>query len=226
MIINLAKKIKLKTANTVCKEDITINPMLQTKTIKESGIVVPDAGYVGLGEVNVDVSISIFDNVDNPLFPKFGNIKFFEGEDGVVRYAPMIPFTTAYANDVSLEGGAKGVFSSILATLFSEKVHRGGSTLGERIMAVGAIWAKESAPITLEPKRFPACKLRAMIENVYSGEREIREKEIDEVIINGLNIQDTSSGDAGVFQMYSVPSMVDAVGERLIAAELVYPILE
>lgn len=226
MIINLAKKIKLKTANTVCTEDITINPMLQTKKVTENGIIVPDAGYVGLGKVDVNVSNSIFDNIDNPMFPKFGNIKFFEGEDEVARHIPMRPFPASYNKEVLLESGAKSGFWYVLGTLFTEGVTNGAYTAAGRISTIGAVWANVNTPLTLTSKRFPACKLRAMIENVYSGVREIREKEVEEVLINSLSITGTPTEDAGVFQMYSVSAPVYSDGERLIAAELIYPSVE
>lgn len=228
MIINLAKKTRLKTANKVCKEDITINPMLQTKKVTENGIIVPDAGYVGLGKVDVNVSNSIFDNIDNPMFPKFGNIKFFEGEGEDARHIPMMLFPTSYTKEASFDSGARASFGTILGTLFKEGVTRGTYTPGERIAVIGAVWVNIGTPmpITLSSKRFPACKLRAMIENVYSGVREIREKEVEEVLINSLSIPGESIEDAGVFQMYSVSAPIYAEGERLIAAELIYPSVE
>jgi len=94
MIINLAKKMKLKTADKVCREDITINPLLQTKTATENGIIVQDAGYVGLGKVEVDVSTMPCDTLDKPLLPKFGNVKYFANGRSEVGYMRLAPFVT------------------------------------------------------------------------------------------------------------------------------------
>ena len=92
MIINLAKKMKLKTADKVCRDDITINPLLQAKTVTENGIIVPDAGYVGLGKVDVDVSTMPCDTLDRPLLPKFGNVKYFANKRSEVGYMRMAPY--------------------------------------------------------------------------------------------------------------------------------------
>ena len=58
MIISLEKQggIKLKTAKTVVKEDISVVPKLQSKTAFANATITPDDGYCGLKEVHINVS--------------------------------------------------------------------------------------------------------------------------------------------------------------------------
>lgn len=46
----------LKTAGTYCTDDISIVPVLQTKTVTANGEVVADEGFVGLQKIIVNVA--------------------------------------------------------------------------------------------------------------------------------------------------------------------------
>jgi hypothetical protein len=88
----------------VCKEDITINPLLQTKTVTGNGIVVPDAGYVGIGQIEVDVAGSPTKSLDKPLVPKFGNIKYFYNNRSEVGYMRIEPSSSFFDHTSVIPG--------------------------------------------------------------------------------------------------------------------------
>lgn len=46
----------LKTAGTYCKDDISVVPVLQTKTVTVNGEVVADEGFAGLQKIIVNVA--------------------------------------------------------------------------------------------------------------------------------------------------------------------------
>ena len=47
--------ITLKTQNKYCPEDVSVKPVLQTKTVTANGDISPDGGYCGLEKVTVNV---------------------------------------------------------------------------------------------------------------------------------------------------------------------------
>lgn len=94
MNIELTKKTKLLTAGKVCHEDIVILPVLQSKTVTENGVVVPDSGYVGLNHVVVNIpekEDSVLGNIDKPHLPKLGRMKYFYNNRTMVGYKDIYP---------------------------------------------------------------------------------------------------------------------------------------
>lgn len=133
MNIELKKQLRLLTKNKVCREDIDIIPVLQQKTVTESGIVVPDSGYVGLSRVDVSmpaVSGGVLDNLDNPTMPKLGRLKYFDSSRSMVRYKECYPTASSF-----LEGGTH--------------ITSGTFTAESKAAAVGVIYGQNNAPVDI-----------------------------------------------------------------------------
>jgi hypothetical protein len=238
MIINLAKKTRLKTANKVCKEDITINPLLQTKTVTENGTVTPDVGNVGMSKVIVDVDKSPIANVVDPLLPKFGNIKYFRNGRKEVAYHCALPFvgnysatvnTSTYSNASTINAvgyGATGTFRNCEMCQINGKTYAGYKMDGiVGTVGVGAMWYAESLyTASLPPLCLPACSVRFLVYDKGTGEITELEQEVEEKNIESVSYNQTStlSSYCGVMQKYVVALGVTA-NQLLLAAELVYP---
>lgn len=91
MKIDVAGKMKLKTAGTVCREDIELTPVLQEKIIEANGEVTVDEGFAGISKVTVKVpDKTIMEMLTMPGRPKFGRLKVVES-DGTLTYKDVFP---------------------------------------------------------------------------------------------------------------------------------------
>lgn len=242
MIINLTKKLRLLTKGKVCREDIDVLPVLQTKTVTESGTVVPDTGYVGLSQVNVSVpeaSLSILDNLANPAFPKFGRVKYITNENNltqVVRYNDIIPsalpvagsgvetkttvYTSQYVADAHLRDLFKNTNTNPIAS--TKRITVGDAVYDAYLYCSGIVshWFKYqyNYAVILPYIKIPPCVCRIAVCDSNSTQIEIQEYNID-------NFIDTVSQSA-TSQMVSVAAgslMVSAPSlPFILGAEFVY----
>ena len=235
MIINLAKKMKLKTADKVCREDITINPLLQTKTVTGNGTVKPDAGYVGLGKVDVDVANTLSKLADDPLMPRIGNLKYYTNNRFYVQYVPMFPLKsfnsagifTNYGVADTIEEAESMFFGTYLNKLRHEcgrfVTEDGVFRLGYNAVGVVAGFSRYgNGSAVVEQMTFPKCsiKIRYLENDGTVGEmtKELSELSVDKYQHNGTDASNTIS----CVRALELPFFGD--GSRLIfSVEATYP---
>lgn len=108
MNIALTKPLRLLTKDKVCRENLDIIPVLQTMIVDKNGFYIADDGYVGLKSVYVrtpEASAGVLDNLESPILPKFGRLKYYEPANMYVRYKDVYP-TAVY--DSSQQGVTAG----------------------------------------------------------------------------------------------------------------------
>lgn len=180
MIINLAKKMKLKTADKVCREDITINPLLQAKTVTDNGIIVPDAGYIGLGKVDVDVANTLSELASNPLMPRISNLKWFSNNRFFIGYAPMFLTKLSEKSGILINyssadtiDDAESVFFRTFANKLSHELMM--INLGDRTImcqyaqgVVAAVTNYGTDSVYFPQMTFPRCSIKVRYEKDFT----------------------------------------------------------
>ena len=98
MRINLTDKngATLKTAGTYCTDDITVVPVLQTKTVTINGEVTPDEGFAGLQKIIVNVAS--MDNIYDGSYTTLGGASYTVEPNEYGETITILSYSTA-AND-------------------------------------------------------------------------------------------------------------------------------
>lgn len=123
MKIDVTGKVTLKTAGTICREDIDLTPVLQEKTVEANGEVSVDEGFAGLSKVTVKVpDKTIMDVLSLPSRPKFGRMKVLENDGTTLTYKDVFPRGLAPAMDTD-EGITARQEGKQFTSSYYDKVH-------------------------------------------------------------------------------------------------------
>lgn len=238
MNIELTKKTKLLTAGKVCHEDIVILPVLQSKTVTENGVVVPDSGYVGLNHVVVNIpekEDSVLGNIDKPILPKFGRLKCFANERQMVVYKDVYPCNRGSGLGVTTDGNALAgvgvdtafsfvydLYTDLPGTDYGICDAGSGRYIGYPYTSLVATWCQLAASAAFIPDIYvPPCTCKIALCNPYTAQIVNNEYDITEHTLTSRFASDASGLMCLVYNHFSLGCNFD--GLYILAAEFEYP---
>lgn len=237
MNIELTKKTKLLTAGKVCHEDIVILPVLQSKTVTENGVVVPDSGYVGLNHVMVNIpekEDSVLGNIDKPILPKLGRLKYFISGRSVISYKDMYPcnqgyglpgpqsHSGAFATD-DLASAYFGLYNGMKAIPGTETVFEVNGCVGYPYTDIAAMWCNTGEDFALVPDIYiPPCTCKvALMQWGTSDDIEYAEYVLEGYSFAQRYSNNTEANLNAAATCFYIGCNLD--GKQIIGSEFVYP---